>query len=390
MRTEVHLKVDKLPRAAWPAEWKKGHLAGWTAHIPPLEIMLDAPGSRSDLLEKALSVVKKDRPKADPSPPVWEKGPPFRLRTTFHHLLRVLQELEFLGPHGVQLARCIQEALPEVPAPQAIKTAKGELRFGGLPLLMGVINVTPDSFSDGGLYLDPGAATDRAWQLIEEGADIIDIGGESTRPGAYPVPAEEELRRIRPVLRRLAPSCPIPISVDTYKAQVAEAALGDGADIINDISGFAFEPVLASVVARHGAPVIVAHTRGRPRTMQKNPWYRWLVADVIERLAESLKRAQKEGLPLELCLIDPGLGFGKTFQHNEELIDALAWFRHLGRPVVLGPSRKAFIRAAWGSEPEALLRGTIEVCRKAARLGASVLRVHDVAPVRKAIYREEG
>lgn len=386
-RPSVHIaSADPLP-PEWPPEPK----AGWTASIPPLSVTpLDEEAAESlPLVRLAVASLLHDRPSADASPLHLEPGPPWRLTATFHDLQRVAEELKKVSPGGAGLASAIRGAIPTASSPSSIETSRGELRLDGPPLLMGVVNVTPDSFSDGGRYLEPEAACRRAWELIDQGADIIDLGAESTRPGAEPVPADEELGRLLPVLKALAVDCPVPISVDTYKAAVAEVALGEGADLINDVSGLTFDPSLAAVVARNGAPIVLVHTLGWPETMQHDPRYRWLVADVLERLAASVRRAGEAGIPLERCLIDPGLGFGKTFAHNEQLIESLPTLRQLGRPVVVGPSRKAFIRAMWGESPEALTRGTAEVCRRAATLGASVLRVHDVGSVRLALTIEE-
>lgn len=362
---------------------------GWSGFMPPLEVAFGSELSpETALVSSAARKVASDRATESSFPIQWEPGPPARLHASFHDLLRVADELKLVSIQGRRLAEAIINAVPSRSLTKSLSTSKGELRFDGPPLLMGVVNVTPDSFSDGGLYLKPKAAVDRAWRLIEEGAHLIDLGGESTRPGVDPLDEEVELGRLLPVLRKLAPTCPVPISVDTYKARVAEAALGEGASLINDISGLTFEPSLAQVLARHGAPVILMHIRGRPKTMQQEPSYRWLVADVVESLAASLERAREAGIPLERCLIDPGLGFGKTFTHNEELIEAIPILRKLGLPVVVGPSRKAFIKAKWGDSPEALARGTAEVCRRARELGASVLRVHDVGAVREALEKD--
>jgi dihydropteroate synthase len=387
MDTGHRPSVQIFPADPPAPEWPPGPKAGWTAAIPPLSLKpLNKITEESlELIRSSVSSALRDRPSADACPIHVEPGPPWTITATLHDLLRVAQELEEATPEGASLASAIREAVPPAPIPAGIATSRGELRFDGPPLVMGVVNVTPDSFSDGGQYLEPEAALRRALELLDQGADVIDIGAESTRPGAEPVSADEEMRRLLPVLKALAAVCPVPISVDTYKASVAEAALQEGADLINDISGLTFDPSLAEVVARHGSPVVLVHTLGRPQTMQHDPWYRWLVADVVERLSASLSLAGEAGIPLERCLIDPGLGFGKTFEHNEQLIEALPTLGRLGRPLVMGPSRKAFIRARWGESPEALAKGTAEVCRRAVALGASVLRVHDVGGVRQAL-----
>jgi dihydropteroate synthase len=390
MDTGPSPSVHIAPADLLPSEWPSGPRVGWTASMPPLSATPHYEDSADSLgiVRSAASSVLWDRPTADACPIHLEPGPPWSLTATFHDLLRIAQELKETTPGGEGLASAIREAIPAVSTPSSIVTSRGGLRFDGQPLLMGVVNVTPDSFSDGGLHLEGGAARQRAWELVEEGADLIDMGAESTRPGAEPVQADEELRRLLPALKALAPDCPVPISVDTYKAAVAQVALQEGADLINDISGLTFDPFLAEVVARNEAPLVLVHTLGRPKTMQHDPRYRWLVGDVVEGLAESVKRAGEAGISPERCLIDPGLGFGKTFAHNEQLIEALPILRGLGHPVVVGPSRKAFIRARWGEGREGLIRGTAEVCRRAASLGASVLRVHDVGDVRQALIIE--
>jgi dihydropteroate synthase len=363
--------------------------AGWTASMPPLRVTI-ASGDLSSLeaLRAAALRVANDRSEKSSFPVCWEEAQTSYLKGAYHDLLRVAEELDRAKPPGPALGKVLRDAVPGIHAVREIQTPRGELRFEGSPLLMGVLNVTPDSFSDGGLYLDPKAAVDRAWKLVEEGADILDLGAESTRPGSEQVPTEVELKRLVPVLREIALDYPVPISVDTYKAQVAEIALGEGADMVNDVSGLTFDPPMASVVARHGVPIILMHMRGRPKTMQYDPRYRWLVADIIEGLALSVERAVESGVSEEMCLIDPGLGFGKTFAHNEELIEAIPLLRKVGQPIVVGPSRKAFIKARWGGSPDALAEGTAAVCCRAAALGASLLRVHDVGVIRRALEKE--
>lgn len=379
-----------VPVEDLPPEKKTHLVAGWTASIPPLRVTM--PGAEPDrlrALREAVARVAKERGVGSSFPIRWEDGPPPSFEASYHDLLRVAEALDGERLPGPDLGEALRQGAPRASGVRKVPTRRGELRLDGPPLLMGVLNITPDSFSDGGLYLEAGAALSRAWQLVEEGADILDVGAESTRPGSDPIPAELELERLLPVLRELAPRFPVPISVDTYKSRVAEAALGEGADMVNDISGFTFDPRLASVVARHGAPVILMHIRGRPKTMQDDPRYRWLVADVLESLALSVEKAREAGVAEEKCLIDPGLGFGKTFAHNEELIEAIPLFRKTGQPVVVGPSRKAFIKARWGGSEEDLAEGTAAVCSRAARLGASVLRVHDVGIVRRALEKVE-
>ncbi|MEA2314717.1 MAG: dihydropteroate synthase [Solirubrobacteraceae bacterium] len=259
---------------------------------------------------------------------------------------------------------------------------------------MGILNVTPDSFSDGGRFLAPGAAIARARELIAAGADIVDVGGESTRPGAEPVGAEQELARVIPVIEGIAAlQTGVQISIDTYKAAVAEAALGAGATLVNDVSAFRFDPAMAALLARSGADCCLMHMRGEPRTMQDDPRYEDVVADVRVFLRERLEFALAAGVARERILLDPGIGFGKTEAHNLELLRRLRELLELGAPIAIGTSRKGFLgriaaRAAGGEEPagsQQRLAGTIASNVLAYERGASVFRVHDVAPVREAL-----
>lgn len=250
--------------------------------------------------------------------------------------------------------------------------------------LMGVVNVTPDSFSDGGLYLDPEAAVAHGRELVEQGAEILDVGGESTRPGADPVAPEEELRRVVPVVEGLA-GAGVPISIDTSKAAVAAAALDCGATIVNDVTALREDPEMAPLCAERGADVILMHMLGEPRTMQANPLYDDVVVDVRDFLAARVEAAVAAGIEEERIWVDPGIGFGKTAAHNLELLRRLGELRELGRPLVIGTSRKSFIGRVDGSAAGERLGGTIASSVWAAAEGADVLRVHDVAEVRQAI-----
>ena len=250
---------------------------------------------------------------------------------------------------------------------------------------MGVVNVTPDSFSDGGLYLDPEAAVRHGLELADEGAAILDVGGESTRPGADPVDAAEETRRVVPVVERLAASR-LRVSIDTTKVAVAEAALDAGATIVNDVSAFRFSPDLAGLVADRGAHCCLMHMLGEPRTMQHDPRYGDVVADVKAFLEERLAFATAEGVPEEHVWLDPGIGFGKTVEHNLELLRRLGEIVAIGRPVVVGTSRKSFLGKLAGGRPEGeRLPGTIATNVLALERGASIFRVHDVAPIADAL-----
>ena len=250
----------------------------------------------------------------------------------------------------------------------------------GRPLVMGVLNVTPDSFSDGGDFLDPDAATARGLQMVKEGAGVIDICGVSTRPGADVVPVDEELRRVLPVVKRLAAIVQVPLSIDTSSAEVAAQALAAGASIINDVTALRGDPRMAQVAARARATVILMHMRGSPQTMQRRPRYRHVVEEVAAFLAAAAARAQAEDIARARILLDPGLGFGKTATHNLELLRGLPRLGALGFPLVLGPSRKSFIGAILRLEAPDRLAGTLACVAHAQRYGVAMIRVHDVQP----------
>jgi dihydropteroate synthase len=252
------------------------------------------------------------------------------------------------------------------------------------PKLMGVVNVTPDSFSDGGLYLDPDAAVAHGEELAAAGAAILDVGGESTRPGAEAVGVEEELRRVVPVVQGLAEG-EAEISVDTSKAAVAAAALDAGAAIVNDVTALRGDGEMAGLCADRGATVVLMHMLGSPRTMQENPVYEDVVDEVKAFLAERVEVAVAAGVEEERIWLDPGIGFGKTAAHNLELLRRLGELRELGRPLVIGTSRKSFIGRVDGSDAGERLGGTIASSVLAAAEGAEVLRVHDVAEVGQAM-----
>ena len=251
--------------------------------------------------------------------------------------------------------------------------------------VMGIVNVTPDSFSDGGLFLDPGAAVEHGLRLAGEGAAILDVGGESTRPGAAPVDAGEETARVAPVVERLAADG-LRVSIDTTKLEVARAALDAGAELVNDVSAFRFAPELAGLVAERGAGCCLMHMLGEPRTMQRDPRYDDVVGEVKAFLEERLAFAVGEGVAEERVWLDPGIGFGKTVEHNLELIRRLDEIVAIGRPVVMGSSRKSFLGRVAGGRPEAeRLPGTIATNVLALERGATIFRVHDVAPVVDAL-----
>ena len=250
---------------------------------------------------------------------------------------------------------------------------------------MGILNVTPDSFSDGGLWVHPERALEHARRMVAAGADILDIGGESTRPGAQPVSSAQEQARVLPVIRQCRGELSIPVSVDTRKAEVAEAALEAGAEIINDVSALG-DPQMTAVVREAGAGLVLMHMRGTPQTMQLEPRYQDVVGEVVNELGEALERARQGGIAEEQIVVDPGIGFGKTAEHNLQLIAGLDRLRVLRRPLLLGPSRKRFLGTLLGeAPPEERDVATAAVCVAALLSGARIFRVHDVALARQAL-----
>ncbi|MBI4418576.1 MAG: dihydropteroate synthase [Ignavibacteriales bacterium] len=248
--------------------------------------------------------------------------------------------------------------------------------LGARTHIMGVLNVTPDSFSDGGRYLSVGDAVGRGIAMVEEGADFLDIGGESSRPGSDPISVDEELRRILPVIERLTKAVSIPISVDTYKAEVARRALEAGASLVNDISSLTMDPMMRDVVVERGEGVVLMHMRGIPKTMQERPHYDNVVAEIKSFLEKQATLARKAGI--RQVIIDPGIGFGKTLEHNLEILKKLKEFCELGYPVLVGPSRKSFIGTILDLPPTQRLEGTAAAVAVSAMNGASIVRVHDV------------
>jgi len=268
--------------------------------------------------------------------------------------------------------------------------------FSKRTYIMGVLNVTPDSFSDGGIYFDKASAIERAYQMVEEGADIIDIGGESTRPGSEPVTLEEELRRTIPVIEPLVNKIRVPLSIDTYKSEVAKRALDAGASMVNDISGLRFDHKMPEVVSEHKVPIVIMHIKGRPRDMQDNPVYEALIPEIMDYLREGIEKAKQSGISEDKIIIDPGIGFGKTFDHNLEIINKLHELTLLEKPILIGPSRKAFLGKILGNAPVTeRLEGTAAAVAISILNGANIIRVHDVkemvkvAKVVDAIKREK-
>jgi len=267
-----------------------------------------------------------------------------------------------------------------------LKAGKYKLNLGRRTYIMGILNVTPDSFSDGGLYLDKDIAIKHAIEMEEQGADIIDIGGESTRPGAKSVSAKEECGRVIPVIKILTKRLKIPISIDTSKTEVARRALDCGAVIVNDIRGLKKGPKLARLAKRYNAAVVLMHIKGTPRTMQKNPKYKSLIYEIMESLRQSIKIAKDAGISDNKIVIDPGIGFGKNVEHNLNILKKLREFKSLGYPILVGPSRKSFIGKILGTDVGERLFGTAASVAVAIQNGANILRVHDVYQMRQVVH----
>jgi dihydropteroate synthase len=317
-------------------------------------------------------------------------------------MLRAPPGLRILGrrgvAHSIHLLPVTPLALFLYDCPCVFHRKKFRLRLpsrtlllGERTLLMGVLNVTPDSFSDGGAFLDPQAAVARALELERDGADILDIGGESTRPAAAPVSAREEISRILPLFEALRGKLRIPISVDTQKAEVAEAALAAGAEIVNDISALRTDPRLGEVARHARAPVILMHMRGAPRTMQQGLFARDVIRDVMAGLREALARVRRAGLAKSQILLDPGIGFGKSHEQNFEILARLPEFARLGCPIVIGTSRKAFLGKALAKPgespvpPRERILGTAATVTASILGGAHIVRVHDVAEIARVV-----
>jgi dihydropteroate synthase len=251
------------------------------------------------------------------------------------------------------------------------------LNFGRVPLVMGIVNVTPDSFSDGGRYLEPDAAVEHALHLVRSGADLLDIGGESTRPGSDPVSTDEELSRVMPVIEPLVHETTVPVSIDTHKAAVAEAALVAGCHMVNDVSACADEE-MTEVLCKHGAPVAIMHMKGDPKTMQEDPYYENVIEEVRAFLKERAEALAEAGVPKERIIIDPGIGFGKRFKDNLDLINGIGEIRSLGYPVLLGASRKRFLGELLTAAASDRLFGGLAVAARCYMERVEIIRVHDV------------
>ncbi len=307
------------------------------------------------------------------------------LMGTQKHFEKLILKLEQYPDLGA-LRQSIKDAIKNISRIHySIRCRKQKLILGKRTLLMGVLNVTPDSFSDGGAFFEKEKAVSRGLGMVEEGVDIIDIGGESTKPGSKPVELEEELRRVIPVIESLVKEVDVPISIDTYKSGVAQRAIEAGAQIINDISGLHFDPNLAQVAVREDTPLVLMHIRGTPETMQKDVRYSSLFAEIIHYLKDSILMAESAGIDPGQIIIDPGIGFGKTVEDNLLILKHLYEFRVLGKPILLGTSRKSFIGKILNTETENRLEGTLSSIAIGVLNGAHIIRTHDVLEAKKAI-----
>jgi len=300
----------------------------------------------------------------------------------FGKLFSKLEQYPDLHPFGQSLREILRNLSR---AHYTIRCRKRTFTLGKRTLLMGVLNVTPDSFSDGGLFFDKEAAISRGLKMVEEGADFIDIGGESTRPGSKPLGLDEELRRVIPVIEFLAREVDAPISIDTYKSTVAKKAIEAGAQIINDISGLHLDPSLSQIAAKEDVPLVLMHIRGNPETMQKNIHYESLFSEIIQYLKDSIQRAESAGVDPEQIIIDPGIGFGKTVEDNLLILKNLQEFKILGKPLLLGTSRKTFIGKILNADVTERLEGTLSSIVVGVLNGAHIIRCHDVLQAKRAI-----
>jgi dihydropteroate synthase len=306
---------------------------------------------------------------------------------TLKQILALVRKIE-KQPFGLNLiARNILEILKNISQNEyVLKTSRREIHLGRKTLIMGILNVTPDSFSDGGLYCSQQKAVERGLQMVEEGADIIDVGGESTRPGAASVEVSVELKRVLPVIESLVKQVKIPVSIDTTKAKVAKLAIAGGAEIVNDISALHGDKKMAKTIKDTGAAVILMHMRGKPRNMQKgNLVYNNLMGEITDYLKKNSKKALRAGIEKNCLVIDPGIGFGKTPEDNYKIIKNLSQLKELGMPIMIGTSRKSFIGKVTEGEPDARIEGTAATITAAIINGCHIVRVHDVAAMKKVV-----
>jgi dihydropteroate synthase len=330
---------------------------------------------------------------ARPRDPVHAEDHDVIVMGTFAQYLSLIDEVKELGANMLRLGSEMKRAIFDYREHVfQIQAPAGDLTLGRETLIMGILNVTPDSFTDGARYAKKDDAIRRANVIAEEGASILDVGGESTRPGAEPVTPEEEQRRVLPVVEALfKKDYPIPICIDTRNASTAERCLAAGACMVNDVSGLRHDPAMGGVVARNAVPVVLMHSRGTPQTMQQESNYHDLVAEVIAELRDRMRLAREAGIEAANILLDPGLGFAKTAEQNIEILRSLAELRTLGRPLVVGPSRKSFLKKLGAQDDETRFglatAGALAVC---AYAGAQVLRVHDVAQALKILRVVDG
>jgi dihydropteroate synthase len=302
----------------------------------------------------------------------------------------IIQKLSYQHPSLRRLAEEIKEILGRLERKDfVLRFSQRVYHLKERVHIMGILNITPDSFYDGGRYYKPELAIRRAEEMAEEGADFIDIGAESTRPGAKPLTAKEEIARLKPILPQIRKRLEIPISCDTYKSEVADFALKEGCEIINDISAFRFDKKMANLLAKSNAYCILMHIKGRPRTMQKKPSYKDLMSEIYYYLKERIELARREGIEEERIIVDPGIGFGKRLEDNYEIIRRLGELKGLGRPILLGPSRKSFIGLTLNLPPEERLEGSLSASVFATIQGVHILRVHDVLATKRAVMMAE-
>ncbi len=301
-------------------------------------------------------------------------------------LPRLLRQSSHQTPALSPIVHALERALQaRQDAPTALHVGSTQLALGQRTYVMGIVNVTPDSFSDGGLYLRPEQAVKHAEAMLEDGADIIDVGGASSRPGATPVSPQVEAERVVPVVRQIVKRFDALVSVDTYHANVAKAALDEGASMINDISAMRFDPEMAPLLASQRAAVVLMHMQGNPQTMQQAPVYRHVIDEIYAFLAERLETAVQHGIARERIVCDPGFGFGKTLTHNVDLLNGLPSFQSLGQPLLIGTSRKSFLGRLLQREVWDRLEGTMASVLYATLQGATLVRVHDVRPIAQAV-----
>lgn len=380
--------LEDVPYYARGFDLEPGDLARWTQKAFVLHLLIEDISPRvATLLRQEMSVVG-GHAVLDNGSALDCQVPSTRVlltatREEIHRLLERLSGFPELG----WLVEELRETVQRLSVTRfVIRCPRRTFTLGQKTLLMGVLNVTPDSFSNGGLFFEKDRAVAHGLKMAEEGADLIDVGGESTRPGSKPLDLDEELRRVIPVIESLAKRIDVPISIDTYKSAVAQRAVDAGAQMINDISGLNFDPEVAAVAARTKVPLVLMHMRGVPETMQQDVHYESLFSEILCSLRKSIEKAEASGVSPDQIIIDPGIGFGKNLEHNLLLIKNLAEFRILGKPILLGTSRKSFIgRLLDGAAVTERLEGTLASVVIGILQGAHMVRCHDVLQARRAI-----